>query len=292
MWVWWAVVMLLTVGYVIPLIRNKIADKQDSKVTWRNFVLPVIITLHFVFWALFVANLDRSNMKWPEVIIPFVVAEFVTFFLTLKSAFPGKIRREMREVLETHDDPPEWMVLCKSLHLWVTSLFRILLAVLLAEKANGSLSGSWYAVITPVYIYAFTGLVAQWADLNFLIKAGMMEPGQRCSNYFTYILVVALNLTAVLLTANKIEVHNANTAARMNATMYNQTAPQVSERSLATCLIPLWLQLAAAMIASCCALTALCAVLRNDAEMMSDLEKPHEEREDGMNGEREATTGA
>ena len=45
MWIVLACVMLMLLAYIVVLVRNAIEDKENSKVTWRNFlvILPVLL---------------------------------------------------------------------------------------------------------------------------------------------------------------------------------------------------------------------------------------------------------
>ena len=257
MWVFWAVVVIATLGFVITSARNKMRDKENSTVSWRTFLIPVQVLCNFLFWSFFVGNLDHHKMTWSEVVAPFIVGEVIGVGISLKSAFPGKIRRRFAENYGL-EDAPAWAVYLASAHSWNTLLVKILLAVLIAEKASGSITASWFAVLIPLYGLAFTGLINAWAELSMMVASGTMEPGQRCSNFFTQLLFVAMNLTAVLLLADKAEG---------------------GTRTMGVCLIPIWIELVGALLGLCCGCCVLSAVLRSDVDTMNDLEQPARDEE-------------
>lgn len=265
-WIVSAFLLIVTVVYLIVTVMNACQDRENSRVTWRNF-LPVIPVVLLIASAIMIdINLEnaRSGLAWFVAFAPL----FLMNVIALVQAIPGMTPEAIRTQFLMSELPD-----ITGLDIGATIVARvwsvlspIVFGVLLAVRIDGFSPLSAWVVAIPLFV----SMAVTMFHVLIIGLATMRNGKTNCcgviqSFIFSFI-GQGLFLTTVLLICLKVE----------------GTPPF---RTLAVCLVPIFLMVSFlflfVMFGTCIALAQLSQVMQQAADADMDV---HSDAAPGPNG--------
>jgi uncharacterized BrkB/YihY/UPF0761 family membrane protein len=161
LWFWESVLMLATVVFVFSAVHSLLADREHSRAKLEHFFVPLVVSCYFAFTVMVAENLDHRNVKWITTVIPLVLGE-VCIFIAMAPRLSPKVTREnllIAGLTKIPTIPLNVLIVTKILrHIYISAT-----GILIGLRADGLISVSYLACLSPLIIALVLHMVGSWA---------------------------------------------------------------------------------------------------------------------------------